>query len=177
MKISKKEKILAAIVCVVILMFSVDKFLLSGLRLKASALSQKIKLDEAQLKTGINIQKRKDKIIAEYDKYKSYLDINSSFSDKEVATKFLKEIENIAQQSSVAIVNLTPQNQPVASKDHKSYKVELRVEANMEQLLNLLFKIQSSSLLIKLDTLSLTPKDEEASVLKIEATISMAVPQ
>lgn len=175
-KFKSREKVLLYGVVIIVLFFLVDKFFLAGLRLKAKGINQKIKLQEANLKMGTDIQNRKEKIFTDSKNYKVYLEEVEGMPDREIVAKFLREIETISQESGVAIVNLNPQNQPEDLKEYKRYKVDMRAEANPEQLANLLYKVQSSRLLIKFDKLSLTPKDEEASVLRVEASVSIAMP-
>ena len=119
---------------------------------------------------------RSDQIIAEYKDYEEYLNIEK-LPDKEVFTKFLKEVESIAQESGISILNLAPQNTPEVALGYKKYNADLRAEAKLEQLFNFLDKIDQSTFLIRLDKLSLVPKDEQASALRMETVISIVVPQ
>ena len=50
------------------------------------------------------------------------------------------------------------------------------MEGSLEQIINFLYKVGNSKLLIKLDRLSFSHKDEQASLLKAETTVSIAVP-
>lgn len=176
-KINKREKILIYFIAALISFFLIERFLFSGLRGKSKAASQQIKVEEARLKSGLDIQKRKDKILAECKELKPYLEKVDGMSDQEVFAKFLKEAEKIAQDAGVSIVNLAPQSEVKEDGDYKKYDAEFRAEGSLTQIFNFVYKIQNSTLLIKLDRLSLSPKDEQASVMKIEAIISLVVPK
>lgn len=176
-KIGKREKILIYVIAGLVLFFLIERFLFSGLRGKTKSASQQVKVEEARLKAGLDIQKRKDRILAECKEFKPYLEKVEGISGQEVFAKFLKEIEKIAQESGVSIVNLTPQNEVQEESDYKKYDAEFRAEGNVSQVLTFVNKIQNNTLLLKLDKISLSPKDEQANLIKIEATISLVVPK
>ncbi len=151
-----------------------DRVLFSGMRAKNNALKRAITDEEVTLRSGVGIQKRRGLIETDQKKYAGYF--LSAASDRELIAKFLKETERIAQEAGVSIVDLTPDNQPSKGVEYKLYKAQLKGEATVEQLLNLLYKLQTSRLLIKLERFSITPKDEHANAVRLETTISMAVP-
>ncbi|MCX5696836.1 MAG: type 4a pilus biogenesis protein PilO [Candidatus Omnitrophica bacterium] len=174
-KLKNREKILVGAIGALIFIFLTERIFLSGLRGKMQGLRQQIKLEESRITEGVNIEKRKDLITADYDSYKDYLNIEK-LPDKELFTNFLKEIESIAKESGISIINLAPQNTPEVALGYKKYNADLRAEAKLEQLFNFLGRINQSRLLIKLDKLSLIPKDEQVSALRMETVISIVVP-
>jgi hypothetical protein len=96
--------------------------------------------------------------------------------DRELIATFLKETERLTQQSGVAIVDLTPDHSPSKTAGHTTYKAQLKAEAALEPILTFLYQLQNSRLLLRLDRFSLTPKDELASAIRLDATISVIVP-
>ena len=174
MKFKKREKILFSLVIGIVLAFFIRKAVFSGFFTRLKNVSGQIKLEEEKLKRGLIIQKEKDKVLKDYEEYSPYL--NMETEDREILAKFLKEIEKISQASGVSLVNLNPDSQPGFTTEFKRFKAEVRLDANMEQLLNFLNKIQTSNLLIKVDKLSLAPKDEQSGILKVEVNISIIAP-
>jgi len=174
-ELTRSQKILSYVAGGIICVFFIEKFFFAGLRAKINTLNQQIKKEEVDLKIGIDIQKRKDSILKDYNNYKDYLS-GQNISDKEIFTGFLKEIEKLAQESGLSIINLTPQNEPQKIRDYTKYNADLKAEAPLEKFFDFLNRIQNDKLLVKLDKLSLSPKDEQASLLKIEATISITIP-
>jgi hypothetical protein len=174
MKIKKIQKVLIFLVSGAIFIFLTYRFLSLGLQAKLKKINLQIKVEEEKLRQGLRIQKDKDKVLEEYKNYSSYFKVGSH--DREIVAKFLKEIENITQESGVLVVNLTPENQPEQIQGYKKFRADLKAEANIEQLYNFLYQIKDSKLLVKLDKISIAPKNEEASVLRIETTISIAAP-
>ncbi len=172
--LNKNQKMLlyAAVFAGVVLL--AEKTVFSGLRNKIKELHQKTRLEEANLKTAIDIQKRKDKIALEYDNYKVYLG-EGNRTDTELSTKFLKEIESMAQQSGVIISSLNPRNEFKQIEEYKMYEADLRSEAGEAQMIDFLYKIQKNNMPIKVNKLVVSPKDEKAEVLKIDMTVGVII--
>jgi len=170
-----RQKILIYITCGIVGVFLMERFFFTSLRSKAKELNRQIKAEEANLKIGLEIQKRKERATKDYQDYRSFLSATEK-SEKELFTGFLREIENLAQKSGLSILNLTPKNEPQNLKDYKKYTAELRAEASLENFIKFLEDLQNNSLLIKLDKLALTPKDEQGNILKLDATVSISIP-
>jgi len=168
-----KQKILVYVVVGILVYAFIGRFIFFGLGARLKQLKQQTKLAEANLKKGLETQKRKDIISSDYDKYHLFLAIEK-MEQRQIIEELLKEVERIAKDSGASLLNLSPQE--ATEQDKRRYKADLRIEASAEQILNFLYKIQESKLLIKLDKISVSPKDEQASMLKAEATISIAVP-
>lgn len=174
-KLKRNEKILLYATIAVISVFIAQKFLFSGMRTKAKSSLQQILIAEARLKEGIEIQKRKAAILADFKELKGYLKVEN-MSDLDIATGFLREVESMAQAAKVSIINLTPNNQPLEDGGYRRYTADLRVEGAAEEIFDFLKKIQASKTLIKIDKMSLAAKDEQANMLKLDTTISIAIP-
>jgi len=155
-----------------VLAFLFQKFFLSALNVKIKNISRQIQLKEVDLKSGTAIQNKKEMIAEDYKAYKDYLKDKGS-SDTDVVAKFLKEVETIAQKTQIAIVSLTPDNESHEVGGNKVFYADAKIEANLDQFYSFLNEIQNSRLLIKIDKLGISVKDEAGSALRIDATISM----
>lgn len=173
-KFKKREKIIFGLVVCVIIFFIIDKVVLSGFRAKINELNKKVKLEEAIAKKGISIQKNKDKIAQEYQTYSKYLTFETE--ERDIIAKLLREIEKITQESGISVLNLAPQDKFEQNPDYKKCSADLRLEGSTEQLLGFLNRVQNSNLLIKLDRLSISSRDELATSLRLDITVSMIIP-
>lgn len=173
-KFKKREKIIAVVLGGILFLFIAEKLFFSNIFSRIRKLKQQIKLEETNLNIGIQMQKKKDRIRNEYRAYESYLKVSEE-PEQEIIANFLKEIEKIAQEAGVSIANLSPQSQAEQFKEGKRYKADLRAEGPVEKILTFLYKVQNSSLLIKLDKLSITPKDPQAETLKLDTIVSLTV--
>jgi len=168
-----KQKILVYTVISILVCLFIGRFIFFSLGTRLKQLKQQTKLAEANLKKGLEMQKQKGMISSDYDKYQVFL-ITEKMEQRQIIEELLKEVERIAKDSGASILNLSPQE--AAEQGKGRYNADLRIEANAEQILNFLYKIQESKLLIKVDKISVSLKDEQASTLKAEATISITVP-
>ena len=175
LKLTRRQKILLYITAGAVGVFLIERLFLAGLRSKIKELQLQTRKEEANLKIGTEIQKRKDNVLKDYQDFKDFLR-KAEIPDKEVFSGFLKQIEKIAQESGLSILNLTPQSEAVSAKAYKKYNAELRAETSLENLFNFLQKLQNNAMLIKLDKFSLTAKDEQATILKLDGTLSISIP-
>lgn len=173
-KLKKSQKIALFIILGIIIAFLLEKVVFSVIRTKIKDLNKKIKLQELALREGLSVQKNKDKIIQDYKNYSQYL--LTETQDRDITAKFLKEVEKITRDAGLSVVSLVPEDKFEQKPNYKEYRVNQRLEGRMGQLLNLFDKIQNSPLLIKLNELTITSKDEETGTLSIEAIIGLAVP-
>ena len=174
LKIKKREKIIFSVVLGIIVIFLLEKIVFSNFRKKMRELNKKIKVQEMAIRKGLSINKSRDRIIQEYKDYAKFLITDAQ--DQDIVARFLKEMEKITQDSGLSVVNLAPEEKLIETPEYKEYRANLRLEGNMEQLLNFLKKVQDSTLLIKLVKLNLISKDEQASLLRIDVTVSLVVP-
>jgi Tfp pilus assembly protein PilO len=171
-KLKKKERAIAVAAAVIIGLFLLDRTVFFAMRKKLSSCRKMITLEESRYKKNLGLLKSKDGILADYNKYRSFLEV--PFNDqRQTVAELLKEVERIAQESKVSVLNLSPQESVKQEKEFNRYSADLKMEANSEKLLNFLFKIQSSAFLLKIDRLSVQPKNEEASLLKVDVTVSI----
>jgi len=176
-QLKKGQKTIVYAVAAVLGIFLIERFFFAGLREKIKGLNQQIKLEETNLKIGMSMRKQKDKISNENSRYKTYLEITDSTSEREIITRFLKEVEKVADDSGISVINLSPENQIDKLKNCKKYNADLRAEGPEDKIFNFLNKIQASNLLVEVDKFSIVSKDEQADSLRLETTISIVVPQ
>ncbi|GEM_PF-1245984 len=171
-KLSKKEKILAGVVGVVIAVFIFQKLVISGSMAKVKKLNQETKKAEAELLLAMNVEKRKSSIEEDSKTYESFI-ATEKVSDVKAVTDFLKEIEDIARKSGVSISNLSPESQAKGESGCKKFYAVLRFESSPDQLFTFLNEVQNSRLLIEVDKLVILARDENAASLRTDTTISL----
>jgi len=170
-----RQKILLYAGAGLVAVIFIGRFLFVGLAGSLKKLDCQIKIEEQKLKNVAAIQKSKDAIIADYDRLKPHIDIEKT-PERQIIEELLKEVEKIAKDSGGSVLNLSPQAQIEETKTCKKYKADLRMEANVEQVINFLYGVQNSRLLIRVDRMSLSPKDEQATTLRVDMALSLAVP-
>lgn len=172
MTLTKSQKIILYIAAGAVIIFGGERFFISGLYCRFSDLHRRVKLAESELKKAIAIQKTKDKITADYEESKPYLELAAA-GEKQVIAQLLKEIESIISASGGTVVNLNPQEK---SDKANVYKADFRLELTFRQLIKFLSEVERSKLLIKLDKIAVTSKDEAAAALRIDGVVSITIP-
>ena len=172
-RLTQKEKILAYAVIAVVVIFFFQKVILSGVFSKVHNISNQIKASEAELSLAMGIQSRKDTIEEDSKTYSAFLS-TESVSDVKAVTDFLKEVEDIARRAGVSIVNLSPENQNKEAGEYKKIYASLRFESSPDQLFAFLDEVGKSKRLVKAEKLAISAKDEDATALRVDATMSMA---
>jgi len=150
-------------------------FVFKPLMEKISKIKQDIRLAEAEVKRSLAVQSRKEEIAQEYKKYQPYL-IQAGATERQRIGTFLKELERTTQEANLSVTSLNPQDVQVQDGS-LFYGADLKAEGDIEEILFFFSKIQESKLLIEIDKFSLTPKDEAANTLSLDAKIGMFLPQ
>lgn len=168
-KIAQKEKIGLSISFVFLAVAFFDRLIVSPIRTRFHRLDQQIKISEKQLGSDLRNLNQKGRISEEYEKY--FLYIRRSGSDEEEAARILGEIEALARKSSVYLVDMKPRK-PKETEVYKGYAVEIEAEGQMESLVNFMHQVNTSSQLLRIETLRLTPTKTESDILKASMLIT-----
>lgn len=111
---------------------------------------------------------KKDAIEQAYAKLKEYLDTGES--DQQEFSLIMKEIQQIARKNRVAIVRIKPG--PVKNYvNHRLYRVDASVEAEIAFLIKFLYDIETSRKLLKVKRMILTSKGTKTKLLKASLQI------
>jgi hypothetical protein len=137
---------------------------------RMSEVKRKIKVSETRLQRLRELETGKSVILQEYARIKPYT-FNSP-SEQELMTRILKEVEKITQESAVSVVSLQPSREFTRDRGGRRYRLDIQVEGDMKQILAFLDKIQGSGFLLVMDSLVLSPKQDESRLLHLDSTIS-----
>jgi hypothetical protein len=173
-KISKRIILYAGAAAVIAGLLSNFVFIALGKRLKG--LNNRIRLSEAELRQILEISKAKDVVTLEYRTYKPYLEAEK-WDEKKAVEELLKEVERIAREARVSVINLSPQPLPEMTKECKKYKADLRIDASLNEIFSFLRGVEASGLLINVEKFVVASKSEDGSLFKSEMTIALAIPQ
>lgn len=171
-KLPKKEKKLfyAAVIFISLALF--DLLIVSPIFSKMKLLDQEIRDKSSGIKKYSHILSQKDRILAERDKYNSFL-VSMKSEDEEI-TSLLKEIETMAEKSSVYLIDMKPVEVKGTGEQSK-YLVSLNCEAQIEPLITFMYSIENSAGLLTIDKYEMSPKSKESSIVKCSMSISKIV--
>ncbi len=168
-KLSRKEKIGLSIAFAFLVMAFLDRLLISPIRARFNALNQQVRISEKQLGSDMRNINQKEFISEEYEQYLPY--IRRSGSDEEEVAKILGEIEALARKSSVYLVDMKPRK-PRDVEFYKEYTVEIEAEGYMESLMSFIYQLNTSSQLLRVETLRLNLTKGDSNILSASMLIT-----
>jgi hypothetical protein len=172
-RLSKKEKVIFYITVTLVSLTLLDRLIISPVFFKIRALNKEIQNKETNIKVNLRILAQKDKILSESVKYSSFLGDSKNNADDQV-TSVLRDIETLANKSSVYLVDMKPGNVKEFGST-KKILVNLNCEAQMEQLIDFMYNIENSDNLLSIEKYQLTPKSKESSVAKCSISVYKVV--
>ena len=171
-RLSKREKLIFYGAIFFICLTLIDRAIVAPIFSRIKSLHKEIREAEAGLKNSIGILSRKDRILAERNKY-SYFSGNFASTDVEI-TSLLKEIESLASKSSVYLIDMKPASAK-AQGALERFLINLNCEAQMEQLIEFMYNIENSEKLLMIEKYQISPKSRESSVAKCSMSITRVV--
>lgn len=159
--------ILYGAMCFVLLML-MDRLVIYPIFYKIDTLNKDIRKKESDIRRNLRILTYKDRILEERKKYASFL--VSSKSQEEEMTLLLKEIEGLAGDSSINLVDMKPAGLQESGASQR-YIINLNCEAGMEQIINFMYNIENSGKLLSIEKYKISPKSRESDVASCSITI------
>jgi Tfp pilus assembly protein PilO len=171
-RLSKRERMGLNLAVFFVALILLDVGIINPIASKMNSLDKEIQEEMAKIKRDVRLVAQKDNIRREAGKYDSY--VARSKSEEEEMTFVLKEIEELASTSSVYLADMKPGGLKETAST-KKYFINLVVEAQMEQLTQFMYGIESSSRFLIIEKYQIEPKSKDSSVAKCSMTISKVV--
>lgn len=167
--LSKREKFIAFTTIILIVAVLIYVIIIEPLSKKWVHLNKEIASKSVKLKKDLRLLSKKNILEKEY---KNYLNvIKTDLSEEEESTNLLSDLETIAKNDSVAIVNIKPS----PTKNLAFYKeliFDISLESSMDEILKFIYDVQSSRKLLKVKRLSLSAKASEPGIIKCALQIT-----
>lgn len=168
---SKRERLIFYVTLGVISLTMLDRLIVHPVLWKMRSLDEAIQQERNQIKRDLHILAQKDRIVKESTRFAKYS--TQDLTTEEVTTLFLKEIGNLANKTSVYLVDVKPSG--VREEDvYRRYYVNLSCEAPMEQIIDFIYNVENSNNLLKIEKYNITPKSEGSSVARCSMTVTKA---
>lgn len=138
------------------------------------SINEQIENKKAGIKRCLQVLAYKERIIADRKKYASFL--KKIEDPEEDAMTLMKEIERIANKSGLYVSDMKPAGVKNEKNGAKRILVNLACEATMEQLIEFIYGMETSSQLITIERYQISPKTKGSSIaqcLLVVAKISL----
>ncbi len=170
---TKKEKLLLYVTIFIIAATFMDRLIILPVYTKIKSLNTQIKEREISISNNLHILAQQDRIEQEIKSYSSFL--HSSATDEESMTSVLKRVEELANKSSLYIVDMKPSGTKENKDKTKKYAVTLSCEGQMEQVVTFLYNIESAGELLMIEKYQINPKSRDSSVAQCVISIAKIV--
>jgi len=171
-RLSHREKLIFYVAAAAVSLTLGDRLLFAPVAQKLETQEAEIESKEAGIKRMSFILSQKDRIVAESAKYIKFL--TKAKITEEEATTILKEIETIANDNSMYIVDLKPIGFRDAGEMRK-YAVTITCEGQMENVFSFIYNIESSPQLLRVERCEMIPKSKESSIASLTLMISKII--
>lgn len=171
-KRSAREKVVVCIAALAISAVFVDRVIVTSLSGKMKELDTQIAAREAEIRKDLRIIAQKRRIEIQHVNYKPYLGTMST--ENEEFTAFLKEVDTLARDNSIYVVDL----KPTGTKEiggAKQYLINLNIEAGMPSLVKFMYGVEDSKKLMTVEKYQLSPKSKDSATAKCSMLISKLV--
>ena len=171
-RMSKKEKNLFLVTAIFVGFALLYRLvLLPGIG-KSRTLNHQIQLKREMIGNALSLLNQKEDIQRKSQKFANYA--KGNLSEEEETAVFLKEVEDIAKNSSVQLIDLKPYS--AERKDfYIEYRIEIETESNMNQLVAFIHNLQGSDSLLRVIKFRINPKPDKPGMLKTYLTITKAL--
>ena len=170
LKLNKKEKIIASVFAVFLILFLLYKGILIPFLNRLKTIDTKLNGNEKKLAEFIYIDLQRKNILETYDKVKSYIEIGKT--EEDALAVIMKEIEEMAKNCDVSLLNMKPET--AAEKTELAYKTKkanLSIEGFQKNIIKLLYKLENSHYPLSIEELDFKVKDRDAGLMEADLDV------
>ena len=167
---SKKERLIFMVACGAIGLALLDRLVVSPIVSQIDSLETQIKQKEESTRRNLHIVSQKERIQSEVRTYASYF--SESTQEEENMTSFLKEVESLANKSSLSIVDMKPAGTKEDKNKVKKILIAISCEGQMEQIMDFMYNVENARSFLTVERYQVGPKSKESSVAVCTMTIA-----
>jgi hypothetical protein len=171
-KRSPREKAVLAVAALALSAAFVDRVIVATVQARLRELDTRTAQREAQIRKDLRIIAQKQRIEIQHVNYKPYLGMQST--ENEEFTVFLKEVDTLARDNVVSVVDMKPTGTK-EMESAKKYMINLNIEADMAALVKFMYAIEDSKKLMTVEKYQISPKSRDSDTAKCSLLISKLV--
>ncbi len=169
-KLTAKEKILSLSIGLLLGLFAVKSFVLGPVYEKTAIFSEEIEQSKMAIRKYLALEHNRPEILKAQKQIEGYSSLRGS--DEEKSAMVMSKVEAEARKSKLQILDMNASGSTkVKGGVVTLYRVSLRAEGQLKNILDFISGIEGVNILLQVEKITLSAKDETGSVLKIDATI------
>ncbi|MFH2137150.1 MAG: hypothetical protein ABII88_01410 [Candidatus Omnitrophota bacterium] len=167
-RLSKREKTVLYVSLGFALLALMDRAVVGPIIGKLNSLEKEIQETEHQIKKNLIIKSQQKRINEEEKQYATF-SVEAGSGEEETAS-LLKDIENLATEFSIYLIDMKPLT-VVSGGGIKKYVVSLSCEAEMKAMVTFLYAMENADKLLQIGAFNITPKNKQSSVGRCELLV------
>ncbi|MBU1727131.1 MAG: hypothetical protein KJ880_05830 [Candidatus Omnitrophica bacterium] len=160
--LAKREKITLFLTLGVIIFALLFNFAIVPFLNRFDTLNKEITLAKAKLNKYARLLSQKEAIEKRHGKL--FLRLQEKENNKDMPINALSELEGLAANSGIKIIDLRPQATVLNAKNYKETVIDMRAEGAMEGYLRFIYEIENSPLLFKVKRMQISAKSNSQSL-------------
>jgi len=169
-KLNGKEKILAACVGLLLTLFAIKNFALGPIYEKTGVYSKEIELSKMAMRKYLALEYNRAEILKAKQQIKGYSSLTGT--DEEKSSMVMSKLEAASRASKLQILDMSTSGASKIKGGVTLYRVGLRAEGQLKNVLDFIAQVEDESILLQVEKIAFSVKDEAAATLKIELTVS-----
>jgi hypothetical protein len=171
-KLSPRQRRLVYVAAAIVGLAVLERVIYAPISHRFYELDQEIVAKENQLRRNLKNLATREEVLKAYAPYTAY--VSPAGSDEETTGRVLKEIEELARKSGLALLNVRPK--PATKVDvGKHYPVEVELDTQMGPLIKFIHGLHGSKQLMRVKQLRLDPKGGRGPQVKVYLLINKSV--
>jgi hypothetical protein len=171
-KLSPRQRRLVYVAAAILGVALLERVIYAPVSNRLYELDQEIVAKENQLRRNLRNLATREEVLQAYAPYTTH--VSPTGSDEATTGRVLKEIEELARKSGLALVNVRPK--PATKVDvGKQYPVEVELDTQMAPLIRFIHGLHGSKHLMRVKQLRLDPKGGRGPQVKVYLLINKSV--
>lgn len=168
-KLNNKEKILLAVVSLLLIAFMLKSFILGPIYEKIGLYTADIEQSKMAIRKFLALEHNRTEILKAQKQIEGYSSLQGL--DEEKLAMVMSKIEAEARKSKLQILDMNSAGSNKVKGGVILFHINLRAEGQLKNVLDFMSGIEEANILMQVEKITLAAKDETGTVLKIEVTI------
>ncbi len=168
-KLNSKEKTLAISVGVLLILFALKALVLGPIYEKTSTYAQEIEQAKLTIRKYMALEHNRTEILKAQKQIEGYSSLKGSDEDK--SAMVMSKIEAEARKSKLQILDMNSAGVTKVKGGVTLYRINLSSEGQLKNFLDFISGIEGANILLQVEKINLSVKDEAVGLLKIDMVI------
>ena len=168
-ELNSKERILLAAIGLLVVLFILKSFVLGPIYEKIGQYSDEIEQSKTAIRKYLALEHNRTEILKAQRQIVGYSSLQGS--DEAKSSMIMSKIEAEARKSKLQISDMNSVGSSKIKGGITLYRISLRSEGQLKNVLDFISGIENANILLQVEKINLSAKDDTGTILKIDATI------